>query len=109
MPKRESAPAGRVGQFQVPQGHPRGKCWEVPDLLQGASPPSSVGWTHMDPQERRERLEARRKEHCHPRKAPHSGKEPYLQIKPVLGSTTHTAKPLYSISICLFLWKVHWQ
>lgn len=44
-----------------------------------------------------------------PRKALYGGKEPYLQIKFVLGSTTHTAKPLYSISICLITWKVHWQ
>ena len=116
MPKGQSAPAGRVGQFQVPRGRPPGphppppgECWEVPDLLREASPPSSVGWTHSAPQELREWLEARHKGNCCPRKALQGGKEPYLQIKPVLGSTAHTAKPLYSISICLIPWKVRWQ
>lgn len=118
MPKGQSAPARRVGQFQVPCGRPPGppapptppgEYWEVPDLLQGASPPSSVGWAHRAPQELRERLEARHKGNYCPRKALHGGEEPYIQIKPVLGSTAHTAKPLYSVSIRLIPWKVRWR
>lgn len=72
-----------------------------PEQLTGPCPGPTMGAKRA--------LEARQQAVLSPQESSAHSKEPYLQIKPVLGSTTHTAEPLYSTSMCRILLQMHWQ